>query len=102
MNAWPTSGPVRARSSHQAREANSSCHSRETRAILREREEHLLDTHARRIGHPGPLAKLGKRPLAGHAPIGEQHEAIAGAAGIGELVNGKEKRAPPGRLTAQD
>src|ERR671919_2326754 len=90
MNAWPTSGPVIDRSSHQAREASSSRASRAASATaLREREEHLLDAVAR--GNAGPVAQLGEGPLPHGFPIGEEHETVAGAARIDQLMDGEEK-----------
>src|SRR5689334_3935869 len=86
-----------ASSSHQAREARSSRASRRSKA-LSEREEHLL--HAG-LGETGTVAQLVQRALAHGLAVGEQHEAVAGARGVVELVDREEERAALRRLGAQ-
>src|SRR6476661_9754631 len=100
MKACPTSGPVIASSSQYAREARSSRASRAISAeTLRKREEHLLHAAFR---DSGVLAEPGEGPLPHHAAAGEQHEAVAGAAGVGELMDREEQRPPARRLVAEN
>src|SRR5262250_2421438 len=92
QNACPT---VRSRHSLPRRTANPP-----GRVARRSREgkEHLLQ---RRLTEPGSPSELVKGSFAPHTSAGQQHVAITEPLGIGELVDGQEKRAPLRQQPAQ-
>src|SRR5262249_8663240 len=71
---------------------------RRTTAGSGERKEPLLQPGR---GLPGLHAQLRERPHAAHAPVRQQHEAVADARGIAQLVDGENERAPIARNVAQ-
>src|SRR5260370_42388387 len=56
-----------------------------------ERKKHLFESRGRQIR---ALTKLLERAGAAHAPGGQQHEAIADALGVRQLVDCEDERAP--------
>src|SRR5579859_3968005 len=80
MNETPTSGPMSASITHQARDASSSRHSltsSQTKGGLRARKHGLLEI----------AAQIGDGALALHAPAAQQDEAIAHARGVRNLMD---------------
>src|SRR5215831_10378663 len=71
---------------------------RRTTAGSGERKEHLLQSGR---GLAGLRAQLRERAGAADAPFRQQHEAVADARGIAQLVNGENERAPVARNVAQ-
>src|SRR5437660_7292621 len=71
---------------------------RRTTALSGERKEHVLQSGR---GLSGLRAQLRKRPETADAPFVEQHEAVADARGIAQLVNSENERAPIARNFAQ-
>src|SRR5438477_9081668 len=61
-----------------------------------ERKENILEPW-----RPGGGAQLGERATAAHSALRQQHEAVAHAFCVRELVNGQEQRAAAPRNTAQ-
>src|SRR5258706_2690055 len=57
---------------------------------LGERKKDLLQPS---VGEPRLLAQLRKRSLPGHLPLAQQHQPVAHARRIRELMNGEKKRA---------
>src|SRR5262252_7053524 len=100
MNEMPTSGPMSASITHQARDASSSRHS-------------LASSHANRstalTAGLGPrkhglleiAAQLVDRAFPFDASAAQQHEAIAHAGGVRDLVNRQEQRPPRRRVIAE-
>src|SRR5689334_9534316 len=102
MNETPTSGPIRTSRTHHARDASSSRHSlssSQTNGRLRERKEQLFQV--RRSRRVGALGELGNGAFAAHAAAAQQHEAVAYACGVGDLMNREEQRATVGGMIAQ-
>src|SRR5262245_56485774 len=95
MIAWPTSAPVTMRRSQNARDAASSRNSfaRSQRHSLREGKEHLLDPRALRRRKTRARAQLVEGPFSGYAPRAQQHETVADALGVAELMDREEERA---------
>src|SRR4051812_3175376 len=96
MNETPVSGPMRINITHHAREATSSRHSlaTSTTKMLRERKEDLFEIVRRgRAAAAGDRGELGERAFAADAAVAEQHEPIAHARGVVDLVNRQEQRA---------
>src|SRR5262249_11020906 len=71
---------------------------RRTTAGSGERKEHLLQSGR---GLSGLRAQLRERAGAADASFRQQHEAVADARGIAQLVNGENERAPIARDIAQ-
>src|SRR5439155_10249944 len=128
MNVTPTSGPIATSSTHHDRDARSSrvsLRSNQRKATAedaeigekkvfsafsafsavkrsRERKEHLFEVAARRgAARGGERRQFRQRPLAASASAAQQHEAIADARGVADLVNRQEHRAPGRRVRAQ-
>src|SRR4030095_3560915 len=103
--AKPTSGPVNARSTHQARDAVSSRHSlRSSHAnALRERKERSFQIA--RLWRPAARSRGSDQFVAcsgsNHSSRAEQHESIADTGRISDLMNGQEQRPSGGGLLAQ-
>src|ERR1039458_6809305 len=94
MKPWPTRGPIMRRSSQKAREAISSRNSlAASQRNLREGKEDLLQPGVGRLTQTGKGTQFGKRAHAHHAAAAEQHQAVAHARGIHQLVNRDEQRA---------
>src|SRR5437016_965491 len=98
MKDTPTSGPMPRSSTHHARDTRSSRHSLSTShrtgqanrlPHLGERKEHLFQIF-RRLCQRGELRH---GTLTAHTAAGEQHEAIAVAGSVADLVDGEEDRA---------
>src|SRR5262245_49584312 len=100
MNETPTSGPINRSITHQAREAIRSRHSLSTshmNGVLREGKNDVLQIarRDRRAPFPGrDTGQLVERALAAHVTAAQQHEAVAHARGVGDLVY-REKERPP-------
>src|SRR4051812_42994756 len=97
MNETPTSGPTSSSITHHARDASSSRHSfssSQRNGPLGGRRKFL----PRRRGFAGGLAARaaagdsGARAFAADAPAAQQHEPIADAGGVGDLMNRQEDR----------
>src|SRR6476659_630795 len=103
MNEMPTSGPISASISHQARDASNSRQSftRSQTTALRERKHRLLEIGCGRPDVAGLRAELVTRAVAADPAAAEQHEAIAHAGGIADLMNREEERAAGGRMAPQ-
>src|SRR5262245_3792454 len=95
----PTMGPVSASISHQARDDISSRHSllrSQRNALLGEGKEHLfqiacwLSESACGRG----VCQFVERASPADLAAAQQHEAIAHAGGIGDLMDGQKQRAP--------
>src|SRR5262249_6185446 len=101
MNAWPTRSPTTTRSSQYERDAESSRSSfaSSQRPVLGERKKHLFEPGV--VLKAGSRTQLGHRSLAHDAPTAEQHEAIANARRVGELMDREKKRAPERRELAE-
>src|SRR3982751_1227506 len=103
MKACPTSGPRRTRSTSHAHDAASSRRSLSRRrrqgASLGEGKEDLLDVRA---GSAGACAQLIERSLADDASIAEEHQPIADARRVLQLMDGEEQRASRRRHPAQE
>src|SRR5438309_92092 len=54
------------------------------------------------FNHPGLPAQFVERALADHAAEAEQHQAVADARGVGELVDREKERAVAARDLAQE
>src|SRR5262249_34486953 len=106
--AWPTSMPVIARYTQYARDAATSRACKRTSApnapggtkprASGERKNHVVQVAGSATGVPPQLFD-GTR--GNHAAAVEQHEAIADASGIAQLVNGEEQRASGGAMRRQ-
>src|SRR5260221_8696038 len=104
MNDTPTSGPItRSRTHHERDERSSrpSLSSSQTKAGLREGKEHLFEilVAALRPGGARPSTfasgrrQLVERPLAADAAAAQQHESIADACRVGDLMDRQHHRA---------
>src|ERR1039458_1823563 len=104
MKLCPTSGPIITSNSQKAREARSSRHScassqpKLCESQLREGKKHLLQAP---IGQPGRSPQLVERSFAYHAAAAQQHQAVADARRVVQLVDGKKQRAALRRGVAQ-
>src|SRR4051812_26372341 len=112
MNVTPTSGPIARSSTHNARDATSSRYSFLSNhtygrpappadARLGERKEHLFEVVVlnRRSGAcRGEPRQFRERAFAARAPAAEQHEAVADARGVTNLVDRQEQRATGRRV----
>src|SRR5262245_28410820 len=102
VNAMPTIGPAASTITHHAREARSSRHSLITSqpAALRERKEHLgqVSTCADAARARGQLVD---GALAAHASAAQQHEPIAHAGGVFDLMDGQHERPSDGGASPQ-
>src|SRR4029077_18153263 len=87
--------PASSRSSLASRGPSGACR---TSAASGERKEDLLQSGLR---HSGARAQLGKRAGAANVAVDEQHEAVADALGVEQLVNGQNQRASAARDVAQ-
>src|SRR6187402_845426 len=97
MNATPVSGPMSAASSHHDGEwasSRASLRSSHANADLGERKEHLFE-----VARAGGAARrrqrreLVDRAFAADASGAQEHEAIADAGGVGDLMDRQEQRA---------
>src|ERR1700745_2597533 len=84
--------------SHSSLASNGWNGARGTTAGSGERKEHLLQPGG---GLAGLRAQLRQRPDAKDASFRQQHEAVADARGIVQLVNGENERAPIARNVAE-
>src|SRR5258708_15370016 len=105
MNDTPTSGPIATSSTHHAREATSSRYSFATNhdqdetaegavPSLCECKKHLFEIVARAAAAPrrGHSGQLFARAFAARAAAAQQHEAIADARRVTNLMNRQEHR----------
>src|SRR5262245_40810223 len=108
MNVTPTSGPIAASITHHARAVMSSRHSFATRirrarvrqpAASGEGKKQVLEAR-RRVG-ARERGELVDGPFAARAPAAQEHEAIADAGGVGDLVDGEDERAAVGGVAPQ-
>src|SRR5262249_43664782 len=98
MKETPTSGPIRIRNTHQAREASNSLHSfaiSQRNADLREGKKHLFEVRA---GSESAFLRrqrreFADRPLSTELSATQKNEPVADARGVANLVDGEEKRA---------
>src|SRR5215831_16751167 len=105
MKVTPTSGPMPSSSSHQEREASSSRHSFSSshrkgafrEGVLCKSKKHLFQILAVAVCQ---RRELRHRAFAADAPAAEQHEAVAEARGVCNLVNGEKHRAAASRMRA--
>src|ERR1051326_7526076 len=90
MNQTPTSGPISASITHHARDASSSRHSFTSSHAnrLRARKNDVLE-----IGIRVRAPEFRDRPFTAHPAAAEQHESIADAGGVRDLVNRQKQRA---------
>src|SRR5689334_20351277 len=105
MKVTPTSGPIASSSTHHAREAISSRASLRSSqsACLGERKEDLFEIVAgARAARRRQRGQLATGPFAARAPAAQQHEPIADAAGVPDLVNRQEHRAARRRVGWQN
>jgi len=89
MNACPTSAPTTSSNNQYDREAassRSSFSSSQRDVRLRERKEHLLEPRGI-VAEVRLVAKIGERSLTDDAAAAQQHEAIAHARRVAQLVN---------------
>src|SRR6188472_362447 len=103
MNANPTSGPIRNRSTHHARAALSSRHSfpsNHHQLALRERKKYLFERPAR-IDVVGARRELLERSFAAHNAAAQQHEPVTHARRVANLMDRQEQRAAPAGVRAQ-
>src|SRR2546428_8596005 len=84
--------------SHSSLASNGWNGARGTTAGSGERKEHLLQPGG---GLAGLRAQLRQRADATDAPFRQQHEAVADARGVAQLMNGENERAPIARNVAQ-
>src|SRR5439155_15809492 len=113
MNVTPTSGPIATRSTHHDRDAISSrisFRSNQRKAFLafsavkraRERKEDLFEIAVGRGAARGrERRQLVRRALAARSSAAQQHESIADARGVADLMNRQEHRASGRRVRAQ-
>src|SRR5262245_4264013 len=126
MNVTPTSGPIAKSRTHHAREDASSRDSLSRRnakaakgakaekgevffagsAILavfalRERKKNLFEIRRRYAVRRRHRGQFVERPFAPYAPAAQQHEAIAHARGVRDLMNRQHQRAPRRRVRPQ-
>src|SRR3954468_102264 len=107
MKDTPTSGPISTSITHQVRDESSSRHSfsiSQANGDLRERKEDLFKRRrTRRIrgARRRMLRELVDGALAADAPAAQEHEAVAHARGVGNLVDREEQRAALCRMIAQ-
>src|SRR6266516_5946968 len=101
------SGPSRSSIVHSARPpwicqislASSAPNGARSAALVSgERKKHVLQSG----GNAGSRSELVERALAANAAAGEQHETVAYALGVDELMGGQDDRAARGRRPAQD
>src|SRR2546430_15453380 len=85
--------------SHSSLASNGWIGAPRTTAFSGERKEDVLQGGC---GFPGLRAQLREGPDTADATFGEQHEAVADAGGITQLVNGEHERSPIARDVAQD
>ena len=94
IKPWPTNGPIINSSNQKAREAISSRNSLATsQRNIREGKKDLLEPCAIHIGEAGKRTQFGERAHAHHAAAAQQHQAVAHAPGIHQLMNRDEQRA---------
>src|SRR5690242_199462 len=102
MKACPTSGPSTMRSTSQARELASSRRSlsnkRRHDVASGERKKNLFDVGVRQLG---ATAQLVQCAFADDESLAEQHETIANAHRIVELMDREQKRASLGRNSTE-
>src|SRR6185503_20270532 len=102
MNVTPTSGPMARSNTHHDRDTTSSRHSFLTshrKADLREGKKHLLEIVARCRRswlRRRERRQFPDRPLAARAPAAQEHEAIADARRVLDLVDRQEHGAARG------
>src|SRR5436190_20741350 len=100
MNDRPTSGPITTSSTQYARDAISSRHSlansHTSGAWLGERKECLFQ----RAG-AGAGGQLIERALAADRPAAQQHEAVAHAGGVADLMDRQHQCAAVARKRSQ-
>src|SRR5262245_55558386 len=127
MNVTPTSGPIANSSTHHARDDTSSRYSLSSRcakgakeakdaktelflvllaisALLAscERKEHLFQIGGRNAVRRRHRGQLVERPFAADPPAAQEHEAIADARRVGDLVDRQHERAARRRVRAQN
>src|SRR5581483_2137466 len=95
MNATPTSGPIKTRKIHQARDASSSRHSFRMRGQttpLGEAKKHLFQagTGRGRATRGGQRAEFRERAFAADAAGADQDKAVAHPGRVGNLMDGEQ------------
>src|SRR5262252_10118113 len=105
MNDTPISGPDIASRTHHARDASSSRHSfsrSQTKGPLRKRKEQILEVQWV-VGVRGAQARgqLLDGAFRANAAGAEEHETIAHARRVADLMDGQEQRASGGGVLAQ-
>src|SRR5262249_3765204 len=101
MKVTPTSGPIAKSSTHQARETRSSRHSlarRTRKGRLCKRKKQVFQSVRTAVSH---RAEFVERPFATNAPVAQEHESIANARRVADLMNREHERAALGGVMAQ-
>src|SRR4051812_34919647 len=106
MKETPTSGPMNRSSTHQELDQTSSRHSFSSshrNGGLGERKEDLLQVFERQgcAASAGHLCQLLDRAFAANMPAAEEHEAVAEAGRIADLVDREEQSPASGGMGAQ-
>src|SRR6187549_4037578 len=103
MNDTPTSGPISTSITHHDRDAIRSRHSLRTSQpnALGERKHDLFESGRRGASCAGNLRELVERAFAAGTAAADQHEAIADADGVADLMDRQEQRAPRGGVVAE-
>src|ERR1700758_5207637 len=92
MKDMPTSGPINKSKTHQARETTSSRHSfssSQKKGRLGERKKHLFEV----LRHFRLRREFGKSSFTAYAAGVQEHEAVAEAGGIADLMDGEKQSA---------
>src|SRR5579864_5452975 len=104
MNDTPTRGPMASNMTHQAREATSSRHSlssNQTNGDLGEGKKHLFEIRRREAARSGSAGQLVPGAFTADAAAAQEHEPIADARRIVDLMDREEQRPPAARVSAQ-
>src|SRR5580658_5893829 len=118
MNEAPTSGPMPSSRTHQALETTSSRHSLSSsqshvrkeswlaagpEARLGKRKKYLFQVFvgSRPVSRFRQRRQFRNRPLAAYAPAAQQHEPVAEARRVADLMNREEECPSAGRVRAQ-
>src|SRR5258705_13176530 len=106
MKDTPTSGPIVTSKTHHARETMSSRHSlsrSHKNGDLGERKKHLFKIlkWTRGTVRCGQHGEFRNGAFATHATVTEQHEPVAQACRLADLMNGEEQRASACRVRSE-
>src|SRR6185503_5156314 len=104
MNDTPTSGPIRASITHQARDASSSRHSfsiNQANGALRKLKENFFKTRRMRGRRRDSSTEFLDGTFADHAAAAQEDETIADASRVADLMNRKKQRASRRGMVAE-